>query len=104
MRNPLNSVISYVVVTLLLSGSVLANPNNVSENEQLHVKQGSRINADGYYLALNRYPVAIPPISTKRLYTETAPYKEGANEAYLAGLQQRLRDELNFIIDSYELD
>ena len=106
----LTSTFSFLLATLLLSGNilvsgqVLAATTDLSEQDHLNVTLESHVSENGYYMALNRYPVAIPPIKTQHQQAVDEPYQEGANEAYLDGLQQRLRDQLNFIIDSQLLD
>ena len=109
MKNLTYSAISYVAAALLLSGQALANPADLSGALSNNVPNVSladsysvpvNLNGDqGVYLALNRYPVTLPALSstaTSKASTSVA----GNNEAYIDSLQRELKDQLDILIES----
>ena len=93
------SAISYVAAALLLSGSVYANPADVSgvpTQTAEHVVDNSK---PSFYLALNRYPVALPSMTQHIGHSFSATIN---NEAYIDSLQKKLRDQLDILIETKE--
>lgn len=112
MKNLTYSAISYVAAALLLSGQALANPADLSGALSNNVPNGSlednysvpvNLNGDqGVYLALNRYPVTLPALSstaTSKASTSTSVAGQN-NEAYIDSLQRELKDQLDILIES----
>ena len=109
MKNLTYSAISYVAAALILSGQALANPADLSGafnnslnagNSTKHVDSTEM--KQGIYLALNRYPVALPPLSTERSTADKASIDIRNGEAYIDSLQRELRDELDILIESQD--
>lgn len=108
MKNLTYSAISYVAAALILSGPVLANPADLSGafNSDVNVVDVSEYSIDfdqGVYLALNRYPVTLPPLSSNSSTANKASNTVLKSEAYIDSLQRELRDELDIIIEAQEL-
>ena len=77
MKNSIYSTISYVAATLLLSGSVLANPADVSGVSNPQTSSDDSYSAETY-MAYNMYSSL-----QKQLYaSEDGWYKEFENEFY----------------------
>ena len=98
MKKLTYSAISYVVAILLLSGSVLANPADVSGDSKPIAERLNAGSKTSFYLALNRYPVALPPMSQQ---INRSPVTNNS-EAYIDGLQKELRDQLDILIETKE--
>ena len=98
MKNLTYSAISYVAAALLLSGQALANPADLSGALSNNVPNGDQ----GVYLALNRYPVALPALSTTATNKASASTSVAGqnNEAYIDSLQRELKDQLDILIES----
>lgn len=117
MKNLTYSAISYVAAALILSGQAFANPADLSGALSNNVPNGSLVskavsesvansygaNTDqGVYLALNRYPVTMPALSstaTSKASTATSVAGQN-NEAYIDSLQRELKDQLDILIES----
>ena len=99
MKKLTYSAISYVAATLLLSGSVLANPADVSGDSNLITERISANYEPTFYLALNRYPVALPSMSQYRSPSSTFTSN---SEAYIDSLHKELRDQLDILIETKE--
>ena len=99
MKKLTYSAISYVVAILLLSGSVLANPADVSGDSKPIAERLNAGSKTSFYLALNRYPVAVPSISQHRGDSFSA---SNNSEAYIDSLQKELRDQLDILIEAKE--
>ena len=102
MKNLAYSAISYVAAALLLSGQVIASPADLSGAIDTDVSAYHDETKQSFYLALNRYPVALPPLSPERLLSG-AVLQNRQSEAYIDGLQKELRDQLDYIIESQEI-
>lgn len=107
MKNLTYSAISYVAAALILSGQAFANPADVSGafnnnvNADIIAKNIDSVEMKhGVYLALNRYPVSLPPLSTERSTADTASINVRNGEAYIDSLQRELRDELDILIEA----
>ena len=98
MKKLTYSAISYVAALLLLSGSVFANPADVSGDSKSVAERLSAVSKSNFYLALNRYPVALPPMSQQK--TRSPVTKN--SEAYIDSLQKELRDQLDILIETKE--
>ena len=98
MKKLAYSAISYVAALLLLSGSVLANPADVSGDSKPVAERLSTVNKPSFYLALNRYPVALPPMSQQISRSSVT----NNSEAYIDSLQKELRDQLDILIETKE--
>lgn len=102
MKNLAYSAISYVAAALILSGQVFASPADLSGATDIDASAYHDETKHSFYLALNRYPVALPPMSAERLLSGSA-LKNSQSEAYIDGLQKELRDQLDFIIEAQEI-
>ena len=98
MKKLTYSAISYVAALLLLSGSVFANPADVSGDSKSVAEHLSAVSKPNFYLALNRYPVALPPMSQQ---INRSPVTNNS-EAYIDSLQKELRDQLDILIETKE--
>ena len=99
MKKLTYSAISYVAAALLLSGSVFANPADVSGDSKPAAEHLSTVSKPNFYLALNRYPVALPPMSQQKIRSLKA---DSNSEAYIDSLQKELRDQLDILIETKE--
>ena len=102
MKNLAYSAISYVAAALLLSGQVFASPADLSGATNTDASAYHDEAKHSFYLALNRYPVALPPMAPEQLLSGAA-LQNRQSEAYIDGLQKELRDQLDSIIDSQEI-
>ena len=109
MKNLTYSAISYVAAALILSGQAFANPADVSGalNTDLNEFNGHSVDMgtdikQGVYLALNRYPVSLPALSSTRATSDKASSNVRNSEAYIDSLQRELRDKLDIIIESQD--
>ena len=99
MKKLTYSAISYVAATLLLSGSVFANPADVSgDSTQIAERIGAN-SKPSFYLALNRYPVVVPSMTQHRSHSFSVTNN---SEAYIDSLQKELRDRLDILIETKE--
>ena len=99
MKKLTYSAISYVAVALLLSGSVLANPADMSGDSKPIAERLIADSKPSFYLALNRYPVALPSLTQQRDNSFSA---NNNSEAYIDSLQKELRDQLDILIETKE--
>ena len=99
MKKLTYSAISYVAAALLLSGSVFANPADVSGDSKSVAERLSANSKPSFYLALNRYPVALPPMTQHRSHSFSVTNN---SEAYIDSLQKELRDQLDILIETKE--
>ena len=99
MKKLTYSAISYVAAALLLSGSVFANPADVSGDSKPIAERLSANSKPSFYLALNRYPVALPPMTQHKSHSFSVTNN---SEAYIDSLQKELRDQLDILIETKE--
>ena len=99
MKKLTYSAISYVAAALLLSGSVFANPADVSGDSKPIAERLSANSKPSFYLALNRYPVALPPMTQHKSHSFSVT---NSSEAYIDSLQKELRDQLDILIETKE--
>ena len=99
MKKLTYSAISYVAAALLLSGSVFANPADVSGDSKPVTERLSANSKPSFYLALNRYPVALPPMTQNKSHSFSVTNN---SEAYIDSLQKELRDQLDILIETKE--
>tara|TARA_S200000501_G_scaffold379012_1_gene446339 strand:- start:14885 stop:15196 length:312 start_codon:yes stop_codon:yes gene_type:complete len=99
MKRLTYSAISYVAAALLLSGSVFANPADVSGDTKSIAEHLGSNSKPSFYLALNRYPVALPSMSQ---HNGRSLSFANNSEAYIDSLQKELRDQLDILIETKE--
>lgn len=99
MKKLTYSAISYVAAALLLSGSVFANPADVSGDSRPIAERFDADSKPSFYLALNRYPVALPPMAQHQRHSLSITNN---SEAYIDSLQKELRDQLDILIETKE--
>ena len=102
MKNPMSSAISYVLVSLFLSGQVLANPADVSGN--LNQNTDTSVVGNLNMLAMNKHVASeARPFS---LQIEKVSVKATAEdsifpEQFLDGLNSKMQNELEQQINQY---
>lgn len=95
MKNPMTSAISYVLVTLFLSGQILANPADVSGN--LNQSTDTSVVGNINMLAMNNHvaPKAKPySLQVEEVNFEATAANSTSPEQFLDGLNSQMQNEL----------